>query len=124
MRGPHRRADRDASALRAEDQRRPSRPVGRRLDGRGLSRDRRGRDPDRHADDVGGVSFRLRRVRSERLHRLFRLESELNTILFAGFPGFVSKLWFVNDERGVYQGCTTGATPPRPRRTSARCGGP
>ena len=50
------------------------------------------------------VSFRLRRVRSERLHRLFRLESELNTILFAGFPGFVSKLWFANDGRGVYRG--------------------
>jgi hypothetical protein len=50
------------------------------------------------------VSFRLRGVRRERLHRLFRLESELNTILFAGFPGFVSKLWFANDERGVYRG--------------------
>jgi hypothetical protein len=50
------------------------------------------------------VSFRLRGVRSARLHRLFRLESELNTILFAGFPGFVSKLWFANDERGVYRG--------------------
>jgi len=50
------------------------------------------------------VSFRLRAVRSDRLHRLFRLESELNTILFAGFPGFVSKLWFANDERGVYRG--------------------
>jgi hypothetical protein len=50
------------------------------------------------------VSFRLRGVDSERLHRLFRLESKLNTILFAGFPGFVSKLWFANDERGVYRG--------------------
>jgi hypothetical protein len=50
------------------------------------------------------VSFRLRGVRSDRLHRLFRLESELNTILFAGFPGFVSKLWFANDEHGVYRG--------------------
>jgi hypothetical protein len=50
------------------------------------------------------VSFRLRRVRSARLHALFRFESELNTILFAGFPGFVSKLWFANDERGVYRG--------------------
>jgi hypothetical protein len=50
------------------------------------------------------VSFRLRGVRSDRLHRLFRLESELNTILFAGFPGFVSKLWFADDERGVYRG--------------------
>jgi hypothetical protein len=50
------------------------------------------------------VSFRLRGVRSDLFHRLFRLESELNTILFAGFPGFVSKLWFANDERGVYRG--------------------
>jgi hypothetical protein len=50
------------------------------------------------------VSFRLRGVRSDRLHTLFRLESELNTILFAGFPGFISKLWFANDERGVYRG--------------------
>jgi hypothetical protein len=50
------------------------------------------------------VSFRLRWVRSDRLHRLFCLESELNTILFAGFPGFISKLWFANDERGVYRG--------------------
>lgn len=50
------------------------------------------------------VSFRLRRVRSAWLHRLFGLESELNTVLFAGFPGFLSKLWFANDERGVYRG--------------------
>jgi hypothetical protein len=50
------------------------------------------------------VSFRLRRVRSGWLHALFRFESELNTVLFAGFPGFVSKLWFANDERGVYRG--------------------
>jgi hypothetical protein len=50
------------------------------------------------------VSFRLRGVRRDRLHRLFQLESQLNTILFAGFPGFVSKLWFANDERGVYRG--------------------
>jgi len=50
------------------------------------------------------VSFRLRGVRSDRIHRLFRLESELNTVLFAGFPGFISKLWFGNDERGVYRG--------------------
>ncbi|HEY6566755.1 MAG TPA: hypothetical protein VI341_04470 [Actinomycetota bacterium] len=50
------------------------------------------------------VSFRLRRVRSAWLHALFRFESELNTVLFAGFPGFISKLWFANDERGVYRG--------------------
>jgi hypothetical protein len=50
------------------------------------------------------VRFRLRGVHGPILHALFRLESELNTVLFAGFPGFVSKLWFANDERGVYRG--------------------
>jgi hypothetical protein len=50
------------------------------------------------------VSFRLRHVRSARAHALFRLESVLNTVLFAGFPGFVSKLWFAHDENAVYRG--------------------
>lgn len=49
------------------------------------------------------VSFRLRRVRG-RAHMLFRLESILNTPLFVGFPGFVSKLWLANDESGLYRG--------------------
>jgi hypothetical protein len=50
------------------------------------------------------VRFRLRRVRSERAHAAFQLESPLNTVLFAGFPGLVSKLWLRHDERGVYRG--------------------
>lgn len=50
------------------------------------------------------VRFRLRHVRRERAHALFRLESELNTILFAGFPGLISKLWFRADEQGRYRG--------------------
>ena len=50
------------------------------------------------------VCFRLRRVRSTWAHALFRLESELNTILFAGFPGLVSKLWLGHDESGRYRG--------------------
>lgn len=50
------------------------------------------------------VEFRLRWIRREWAHALFRLESELNTVLFAGFPGFVSKLWCRHDERGVYRG--------------------
>lgn len=33
---------------------------------------------------------------------MFRLESELNTVLFAGFSGLVSKLWLRHDERHVY----------------------
>ena len=37
-------------------------------------------------------------------HALFRLESVLNTVLFAGFPGLVSKRWLAHDERGVYRG--------------------
>jgi hypothetical protein len=35
---------------------------------------------------------------------VFRAMSLLNTPLFVGFPGFVSKLWLVNDEHGVYRG--------------------
>jgi hypothetical protein len=50
------------------------------------------------------VAFRLRRVRSRWAHALFRLESELNTVLFVGFPGFMSKLWLTNDGNGVYRG--------------------
>jgi hypothetical protein len=37
------------------------------------------------------VEFRLRAVRG-RGHAVFRRESLLNTPLFAGFPGFCSKL--------------------------------
>ncbi|MGZ4630421.1 hypothetical protein [Oryzihumus sp.] len=49
------------------------------------------------------VCFRLRAVRG-RGHDLFRLESELNTPLFVGFPGFVSKLWLAHDASGQYRG--------------------
>ena len=49
------------------------------------------------------VEFRLRAVRG-RGHAAFRWESLLNTPLFAGFPGFVSKLWLTDDERGRYRG--------------------
>lgn len=50
------------------------------------------------------VGFRLRWVRGERGHRLFRRESLLNTALFAGFAGFGSKLWCAHDANGVYRG--------------------
>jgi hypothetical protein len=50
------------------------------------------------------VRFRLRGVRRPVWHALFRFVSEANTVLFAGFPGFVSKLWFAADENGVYRG--------------------
>ena len=50
------------------------------------------------------VGFRLRHVHGARAHALFRLESELNTVLFAGFSGLVSKLWLRHDEDGLYRG--------------------
>ena len=49
------------------------------------------------------VTFRLRGVHG-RGHAWFRRESLLNTVLFVGFPGFVSKLWLTHDENGVYRG--------------------
>lgn len=50
------------------------------------------------------VAFRLRIGAHWLSHAAFRWESVLNTVLFAGFPGFVSKLWFRADEKGVYRG--------------------
>jgi hypothetical protein len=49
------------------------------------------------------VGFRLRAVRGWG-HAAFRAESLLNTPLFAGFPGLVSKLWLADDQRGRYRG--------------------
>jgi hypothetical protein len=59
-------------------------------------------DPDSPAVLV--VAFRLRGARSPWAHALFRRESLLNTVLFAGFPGFVSKLWCTHDDHHVYRG--------------------
>jgi hypothetical protein len=50
------------------------------------------------------VSFRLRFVHGGMLHALFRWESWLNTPLFVGFPGLVSKLWLAADQNDVYRG--------------------
>jgi hypothetical protein len=49
------------------------------------------------------VEFRLRGVRG-RAHALFRWDSLLNTPLFVGCPGLVSKLWLAADGFGVYRG--------------------
>jgi len=49
------------------------------------------------------VGFRLRVLRG-RAHRWFRVESILNTPLFVGFAGYVSKLWLTHDEFGRYRG--------------------
>lgn len=51
------------------------------------------------------VGFRLRLIRRNRLlHAAFRVESLANTPLFAGFPGFRSKLWVTDLVTGVYRG--------------------
>lgn len=49
------------------------------------------------------VGFKLRLVRG-RWHKLFLWECILNTPLFVGFPGFVSKLWVDRDEQDRYRG--------------------
>jgi hypothetical protein len=49
------------------------------------------------------VRFTLRWVRGVG-HAAFRFESELNTPLFVGFPGFVSKLWCAHDDAAAYRG--------------------
>ena len=61
------------------------------------------------------VAFRLRIVRG-RGHAAFRWESLLNTPLFVGFPGFVSKLWLADDERGRYRGLYEWDGPQRAER--------
>ena len=75
-------------------------PMGRRpgCTGRRSSAGARPQDPC-----VLVVEFRLRAVRGWG-HAVFRWESLLNTPLFVGFPGLVSKLWLANDERGRYRG--------------------
>ncbi len=48
------------------------------------------------------VEFRLRFIHG-RAHRLFERMSTVLTPLFAGIPGFVSKLWLAHDENEVYR---------------------
>jgi hypothetical protein len=49
------------------------------------------------------VAFRLRLLRGK-WHRLFLWECILNTPLFVGFPGLVSKLWLDHDHLDRYRG--------------------
>lgn len=58
------------------------------------------------------VGFRLRAVRGWG-HTLFRWESLLNTPLFVGFSGFVSKLWLAHDQHGRYRGIYEWDSPER-----------
>jgi hypothetical protein len=72
----------------------------------------RGRDPRDPAVLV--VQFRLRAFGHRRwLHALFRRECILHTPLFAGFPGFQTKLWISDTTTGVYRGLYEWAGPQR-----------
>jgi hypothetical protein len=63
------------------------------------------RDPDPQDPAVLIVQFRLRAFGHRRfLHALFRRECILHTPLFAGFPGFQTKLWLSNTATGTYRG--------------------
>lgn len=85
----------------------PSREVGRRIEFADHTTSRVYRDTtvDRPVMQpcLLAVTFRLRAVRG-RGHAWFRAESLLNTPLFVGFPGFVSKLWLAHDQLGRYRG--------------------
>lgn len=50
------------------------------------------------------VEFRMRLLNGRCGQAYFRLVSCLNTPLFAGFPGFATKLWMAADEDGKYRG--------------------
>jgi hypothetical protein len=65
------------------------------------------------------VAFRLRLIRGRRMHRAFEAESLLNTPLFVGFPGYVSKLWCTHDGSGVYRGLYEWDGPQRARQYAA-----
>ena len=88
----------------------PRRNVGRTLTFADQSTSRVYRETVRHGAPTTQptllvVRFQLRLVgRSRLMHALFRAESILNTVLFAGFPGFRSKLWATDEQTGVYRG--------------------
>jgi hypothetical protein len=63
------------------------------------------RDPNPRDPAVLVVQFRLRAFGHRQfLHALFRRECILHTPLFAGFPGFQTKLWISDTATGVYRG--------------------
>jgi hypothetical protein len=99
---------RTAALLSRREIRQPTTRVGQALRFRDGSTGRVYRETvvepaDVRAPAVLVVAFRLRWVRGWG-HAVFRAESLLNTPLFVGFPGFVSKLWLAHDENGVYRG--------------------
>jgi hypothetical protein len=67
------------------------------------------------------IQFRLAALGSNRvLHAAFRRECILHTPLFAGFPGFRSKLWLDDVETGVYRGVYQWQGSELARRYAAR----
>lgn len=90
--------------------RQPARHVGRQLrfaDGSSsrVYRETVYRGPPTRQPALLVVQFQLRLIgRSRVLHALFRAESIANTPLFAGFPGFRTKLWASDRHTGVYRG--------------------
>lgn len=63
------------------------------------------RAPDPVDPAVLVVAFRLRFIgRVDAAHAVFRTTCIVNTPLFAGFPGFGSKLWLTDVDTGVYRG--------------------
>jgi hypothetical protein len=65
------------------------------------------------------VKFRLRLIGSSRIgHALFRFESLFNTLLFAAYQGFTSKLWLTDrDTPASIEASTSGKTVLPPRGT-------
>ena len=71
------------------------------------------------------VSFRPRGVRSERPPPPVPARERAQHDPVRGVPRVrVEAVVRERTARASTEGCTTGATPPRPRRTSARCAGP
>ena len=77
--------------------------------------------PPRPIQPFSWWASRLRAVRV-RGHAVFRPMSLLNTPLFVGLPGFVSKLWLANDEPGIYRGSTSGMDFSKSRTNREPCG--
>jgi hypothetical protein len=69
------------------------------------------------------IQFRLAALGSNRwAHAAFRRECVLHTPLFAGFPGFRSKLWADDVTTGIYRGIYEWDGAEQPAHTRPGCG--
>ncbi len=99
-----------AALLSARELRLPKHNVGRRLrfaDGTTsrVYRETTRRSAPTRQPTLLVVQFRLRLIGNSKLmHAAFRAESILNTVLFAGFAGFRTKLWCTDERTGIYRG--------------------